>query len=339
MSAIEWMQDVRMNASKWKIDTNNLANMKKELFPNMNVTSDSYYIKIKKEIAHMIGDITLLWNCGIKERMIAHSKGIYSIYDPKLSAEIMGLKNITGCIVNKMLSINRIKTNFLPEKISAEKIYWQKKNNDTMEFTIDFETFSANYDSTIKNGIICEDNPSYVFMIGIYYVIQDTINYVSFVLKKKTPEAELELFNEFYDHINNILSLYKKKNAKFYHWTLAETTNYNYFKNKHPSYNFNDMHLNFYDLSRVFKAEPIVIKGAFNYSLKTVVRALHKLGYIKTSWDENNKCSDGLTAMFLANKLYDMMEPDNSIMNDIIQYNKVDCSSVWELLEFLRNNS
>ena len=99
------------------------------------------------------------------------------------------------------------------------------------------------------------------------------------------------------------------------------------------------MHFSFYDLSRVFKAEPIVIKGAYNYSLKTVVRALHKMGYIKTTWNENNKCGDGLTAMFQANKLYDMMEPDNSIMDDIIQYNKVDCSSVWELLEFLRNNS
>jgi len=367
-SAIEWMRDVRMNATKWKLDTDNLANMRKELFPNMTVNSDSCYMKFKKEMAHTIGDITLLWNCGMKERKIAHSNGIYSIYDPKLSAEIMGLKNMTGCIVNKMLSINHMKTNFLPEKISVEKSYWQEKDSNTMEFTIDFETFSANYDSTIKAGVVCEDNPSYVFMIGIYYVTPNSNlvkseqsslvkseqsslvkseqsslvkseQYKSFVLKDKTRESELELFNEFYNYINNTLFLYKKKSAKFYHWTSAETTNYNYFKNKHTSHYFNDMHFSFYDLSRVFKAEPIVIKGAYNYSLKTVVRALHKMGYIKTTWNENNKCGDGLTAMFQANKLYDMMEPDNSIMDDIIQYNKVDCSSVWELLEFLRNNS
>jgi hypothetical protein len=344
MGAIDWMLDVRKNASKWKLDTSSLSTMKKELFPNMNVISDSCYMKFKKEFAHKIGDITLLWNCGPKERVIAHSKGIYSIYDPKLSAETLELKNITGCIVDKMLSINRMKNNFLPEKFSAEKNYWQEINNengsvDTMEFSIDFETFSANYDSTIKNGIVCEDNPSYVFLIGIYYVIQDTTNYVSFVLKNKTRESEVELFNEFYDYINSMLFLYKKKNAKFYHWTSAETTNYNYFKSKHTSHFFNDMNLSFYDLSRVFKTEPIVIKGAYNYSLKTVVRALHGMGYIKTSWDETNKCGDGLTAMFQANKLYDMMEPDNTIMDDIISYNKVDCSSVWELLEFLRNNS
>jgi len=138
-----------------------------------------------------------------------------------------------------------------------------------------------------------------------------------------------------------MLFLYNKKNAKFYHWSAAETNNFNYFKNKHPSQDFNDMNYSFYDLSRVFKAEPIVIRGAYNYSLKTVVRALHSMGYVKTSWDETNQCGDGLAAMFLANKLYDIPDynRDNKIMDDIIQYNKVDCSSVWELLEFLRNHS
>jgi predicted RecB family nuclease len=54
-----------------------------------------------------------------------------------------------------------------------------------------------------------------------------------------------------------------------------------------------------------------------------------------------NQCGDGLTAMFLASQYYDMQESerDDKIMNDIIEYNKVDCSSVSELLEFLRNHS
>jgi hypothetical protein len=344
--AIEWMRDIRLNSHKWKLDTDNLANMRKELFPNMNVISDSCYMKFKKELAYKIGDITLLWNCGIDERTIAHSRGIYSIYDSRLSAEMMGLKDNSNTtkVVNMMLAINKIgkaATNFSPNTFSAEENNWLEKDSNTMEFSFDFETCAHTYDSTIKGGNINEYNPSYIFMIGVYYVIDGIEYYKSFVMKEKTNESEKEMYDMFYDYIKSMMFLYKKNNAIFYHWSPAEIKCYNEFKNKHKSHDFCDENFKFYDLSRVFTKQPIVIKGAYNYKLKTVVRALHGMGYIKTSWDDMNQCGDGLTAMFLASQYYDMQESerDDKIMNDIIEYNKVDCSSVSELLEFLRNHS
>jgi hypothetical protein len=341
--AIEWMRDVRLNSHKWTLDTDNLSTMKSELFPNMNYISDSCSQKFKKELAYKIGDITLLWNCGIKERMIAHSRGIYSIYDSRLSAEMMGMKEDSRMaeIVNKMLDINRTKTNFSPNTFSAEENNWLETNSNIMEFSIDFETCAHSYDSTIKDKIIYEHNPSYIFMIGVHYVIDGTQYYESFVMKEKTDASEKEMYDEFYDYIKGKMFLYKKNIAKFYHWYPAETKCYNEFKNKHKSHDFNDENFIFYDLSRVFTKQPIIINGVYNYKLKTVARALHKMGYIKESWDDMNQCGDGLTAMFLASQYYDMPveKRDDKIMNDIIEYNKVDCSSVSELLEFLRNHS
>ena len=344
--AIEWMRDVRLNSHKWKLDTDNLSTIKSELFPNMNFISDSCYMKFKKELAHKIGDITLLWNCGIKERLIAHSRGIYSIYDSRLSAEMMGMKEDSRMaeIVNKMLAINKngkAATNFLPNTFSADENNWLETNSNTMEFSIDFEFCAHTYDSTIKDGNINEYNPSYIFMIGIHYVIEGTEYYKSFVMKEKTKDSEKEMYDMFYDYIKGMMFLYKKDIAKFYHWYPAETKCYNEFKNKHKSHDFCDENFIFYDLSRVFTKQPIIINGVYNYKLKTVVRALHNMGYIKTSWDDMNQCGDGLTAMFLASQYYDMpkSERDDKIMNDIIEYNKVDCSSVSELLEFLRNHS
>lgn len=343
--AIEWVRDLRFNSHKWKLDTDNLANMRKELFPNMNFISDSCYMKFKKELAHKIGDITLLWNCGMKERMIAHSKGIYSIYDPRLSAEMMGMKESrTSEVINMMLDINKngkAATNFIPNTFSAEENNWLETDSNTMEFSIDFEMCAHTYDSTIKDGNINEYNPSYIFMIGVHYVIDGTEYYESFVMKEKSDASEKEMYDRFYDYIKSKMFLHNKDVAKFYHWYPAETKCYNEFKNKHKSHDFCDENFKFYDLSRVFTKQPIVINGVYNYKLKTVVRALHAMGYIKTSWDDMNQCGDGLTAMFLASQYYDMPESerDGKVMNDIIEYNKVDCSSVSELLEFLRRNS
>ena len=47
----------------------------------------------------------------------------------------------------------------------------------------------------------------------------------------------------------------------------------------------------FYDyngrLIRHIQNTPIIIKGAYNFSLKTISKALYKLNKIKTLWDDN----------------------------------------------------
>jgi hypothetical protein len=337
-NAIKWSHNIKNN--KMIVDYSQLNTLRPEFFPNMNNISDSQIQKIKYKLAHDIGEITLLYRCGIKERELAHSQGIYSIYDPKLNSQILGMNGISGMIVDMMLNINRQdKYHFQPQKLSFDSKNWKSNDNNIMEFTIDFETFNMNFESSFIDGMINNKSQQYVFLIGIYYVVNNEPYYEYFLLKDTSDEAELQMFQEFYERINILLFLFNKKYAKFYHWTNAEITFYNNFKSKNKEVQFDDKHFVFYDLYDVFIGDRFVLKNCYNYSLKSIAKGLHNFGYINTIWDDNNLCSNGLDAMFLAYQVYKNKKDENNVMDSIIKYNKVDCSTVHELLQFIRKYS
>jgi len=131
--------------------------------------------------------------------------------------------------------------------------------------------------------------------------------------------------------------------VQLYHWSSAEVSCFEKFKSKHPNEKFNESYYTFYDLSKVFLNEPIVIKGAVNYSLKTISKALYSNNMITTIWPSDSVCYNGLNAMILALKLYKTIDIndsiiDNDIMKEIINYNMIDCKTMYEILLVLRNH-
>ena len=80
--------------------------------------------------------------------------------------------------------------------------------------------------------------------------------------------------------------------------------------------------------------EPIAIKGAFTYNLKDISKSLAKNNLIKTLWKED---MDGSDAMIYALQWYQDKQPNNDIMNKIIEYNFVDCQVLYEILELLQS--
>ena len=98
--------------------------------------------------------------------------------------------------------------------------------------------------------------------------------------------------------------------------------------------------INWVDLLKIFKNNKIMIKGAISgYSLKTIAKCMYNNKMIKTIWDDNDICSNGLEAMFLAWKLYltnNYNIPNNEIMKKIEKYNEIDCKTMWDILRFLR---
>jgi len=95
--------------------------------------------------------------------------------------------------------------------------------------------------------------------------------------------------------------------------------------------------MNWADILKIFHEEPIIIKGALNFSLKTVGKALNNMGLIKDFWIENSNVKNGLDAMFQAYQLYQNTKDinENEIMKEIIKYNEIDCSIMWEILNVL----
>jgi hypothetical protein len=144
-----------------------------------------------------------------------------------------------------------------------------------------------------------------------------------------------QILNEFWNYINSTLIKYNKKNSRFIHWTKAEPSNYNKCIEK-----FKLPNKNFIDLYDVFLNEPIVIKGALNFSLKEVSKAMYNLKLINSTW-LSSSCESGLDALYNSIKLYESNRPirkTNSNLKDIIDYNEIDCKVLYEIITYLRNN-
>lgn len=337
-NAIEWLRLLNNEGHTWNVLP---IPSRQELYPNMKNDKDGPWRKLKNEINEQLNDITSILYCGTKNRKIAHQNEIYSWNDPKCTAEIIGFnpKGKQTKLVNAILSINKQEQDIIrPEYINWDRANWYDKDDNCMEFYLDFETLN-NLDSIIKDGIITNCNTSHIFMIGVGYSYNDIWQFKTFLIKNKSNECELEMFNDFYTYINNVLKTNNKNIAKFYHWSNAEITFYNSFKNKNPNINFNDQNYIFYDLYKIFVSEPISIKGALNYSLKTIGKILNKHGLIETTWEESKTCSNGLSAMVLANKIYEKRDCNinDPIMEEIKKYNQNDCKVLYEIHQLIRN--
>ena len=131
---------------------------------------------------------------------------------------------------------------------------------------------------------------------------------------------------------------YSIPNPKIYHWSKAEPNFYKQaiIRNKQV---FNWKKLNFVDILDIFKEEPISIKGVLNYGLKDVSKGLHKLGFIKTIWQND---MDGRIALLEASEAMNKSKKDNlkfsemEIVKNIEKYNYVDVRVIDEIIEFLR---
>jgi hypothetical protein len=316
-NAINWIIKLRLEGSKWKLLPKPSVN---ELYPNMSNSKDGKWRPLKKELAEKIKELTLIVNVGYTERLNAFSKNIYSYDDSRCNAYVLGIKGSKVTLVDDLIKINSSSCldNIRPDIIKYNNNNWRKCLDHQMEFFLDYET-TTDFD---------KDN--FIFMIGIGFS-QIKWNFKCFISKNKSKESQKEMFTQFWDYINNKLIEMNKKEAIFIHWTDAEPSFYNRAQKE-----FNLPNKNFLDLYKVFIKEPIVIKGALNYSLKTIANAMYKLKLINTFWDSNSKCSNGLDALVQANKIYyENVEVNN--MLEISNYNEIDCKVLCEILEYLRN--
>ena len=326
--ALEWHTRMRTEGHNWKLLPNPSV---AELYPNMKNDKDSHYRKIKIDIADRISEITNVWWCGYNKRVLAHSLNIFSWKDKLLTSKILQFNNTnTAKMLDNILDINRSN-----KKISMNHTIDLKSTINTLEFYIDFETMNSNI-----GQVTDEINTDIIFMVGLGWVEKDPNNlldqymYKTFILETKHINSELIMMNNMLEFVKNKMIELNKTNTIYIHWTNAEVSFYKKFTNKHPTITFPE--LNFYDLYKVFIDNNIVVKGALNFSLKSIANAMYKHKMIKSTWD-NSTCMSGLQAIYLAYKYYNN-NPDINIMNDITKYNMIDCKVMYEILLYLRNN-
>ena len=342
--AVNWIRKVREDGKYWVLDP---VPSVKELFPRMNNEKDGKWKSIKQKVADNVGEISSVYYCGIKERKAAHEKNIYSWRDERCNTLNMGFnqnsKSKIPMTIDKILDINRSlensNVNVLPEVVKTDVVdnfNWRTSNNDSMEFYMDFETMNSNF---FEVSNFSNDNVI-VFQLGVGYI--DSNNkwiYKAFVSKNKTYEEEKNMFLEFFKFVNESFIKEKKEGRNdyhFVHWYPHEKICYEKIRSS-----MNLPVIKFMDLSKLFREEPIVVKGSLRFKLKSISTALYNMGLIKSSWDFSSDCNSGLAAMALASKIYeeeDIVTEKNINMNEIIKYNEVDCKVLWEIIDYLRNN-
>jgi hypothetical protein len=331
-AALRWIRDNNKYGHQWSV----IPPSRKELYPNMCYDSGKWQQR-KEKIADEIGEITTLWYCGLKNRIIGMEKGIDNWRNPECTSLTIGFKKgPRASIIDKILDINRQDIDKIrPKKIKSNIFEWK---NECNELFVDFETLSDIFSKMDK--LPTQKNTDMIFMIGVWYKYRKKWTYKRFTCKKATYEEEFRIMNEFSIFINN-----QDKPKLWYwfaeqmFWIRAKKRQFDLTTDEHTKNIISNWVVNEWtDMCKLFKDEPIIIKDCFKFGLKPIAKAMNKHNLISTKLD--SECVSGMTAMINAWKCYkDSPDPVNcNIMKDIAKYNKFDVSVLEDILKYLRKN-
>jgi hypothetical protein len=340
---IKWLKDLYNKGHKWKIYP---KPSRKELYPNMCNEMDGIWKNTKREISEKIGEITSIWNCGVSHRITSHSKKIIDWRNNKCTSKMLGIKGeYKTKIVDKILEINRGNQNIYYEKNKANEGWKRSKENNN--YFIDFETISNINKIDNSNEI-----GNMIFMIGIGKIEKDKWEQKTFCSKRLNNENEKNIMIELLEYLKTEIQNNKIKKIRFYHYNFTEKS---YFYKAIKRYNINlssyflEKNIEWIDLLKVIKDNTFIVKGALNFSLKSIISALHKHNLIDYSYNSITNCitnsiiSNGFDAMILAFHLDKKLDNTNTILieteeiKDIIKYNELDCKVLNSLLNVLQN--
>lgn len=299
--ACAWVDMVHKEESRLCCDPPNHPN----LYPNMRVTSSCAEVQAEKHrLATKNKEITLIRNVSPAQRSLAMKHGIDKYTDPRLTAEMMGLKNATKTIVNAILQANRGEGVAIPGAIPGDMPQVGKDG----DVAVDIETFTK-----------CADASNVVFMIGMANVDEA---FECFIASDATLEAEEEIVVTFCRRL-------KDSGAKrIIHYGMHEV---NVFKQVELRHNISILKdFEWIDLNKKMEQSGYCPQGAFSYSLKSLVPALFAMGMLSVKWDSN--CKDGKEAMEQAMRAYTEKKMD--IMDDIEKYNRIDVLATMQVWKF-----
>ena len=335
LEGAEWIQLVRNKNN----NLNCLEPNHKNLYPNMKCMDDIRFINVKTELAEKNKEITSIWQCGVNNRNNALKVGIDNWVS--VNSKTFGINNKYSKIIDKMISINSNENALIinPKKLKTKLFNWRDRNKLT--FYIDFETFNSKFFSRKFNIL---DNSKYandiIFMIGIGFSINNKWDYKCLTIDKEpSKDSQIKIIKEMEDYITNICNLNNVNitDVNIFHYSHFEPNMLNKIAKINnisiPDYNWSDM-------LEIFKSEPIILKGAFNFSLKTLGKVLYENNLIDVFWKQDSDCKNGLDAMYRAYKIYSNDELDKKKeLESIKEYNEIDCKIMWAILNMLANKA
>ena len=338
--ACEWVRRLRTEGASWSpLPTPTIP----ELWPTSG-DGGFPWEKATSQIARELNDLTQLWWVGSEKRDVAHTKGITSWRDPKATAEALGVTgNTTGPTLQAILDINQTEDGppVSPAQVRTAEDEWRPV--PFLEFYVDFETVNNVNDDF---SMIPEQNgQNLIFMIGCGHMQKGNWVFQCFTVDRLDEASEAEAIDRWLAHMAAVSrSLGEPEQPRIIHWSFAEPVNYeeayDSARERHPDKGWPKV--NWFDLwARVVRTEPVVVRGALNFGLKSFARALHSHGLIETSWGDTKV--DGLGAMTGAwwcekeAARQGCTLSDIDLMREIARYNEVDCKVMQEIITYMRS--
>jgi hypothetical protein len=334
--ASAWVRRVRTDGAEWRVLP--LPSVP-ELWPNMKA-EDSGWHDAKAKIAKELADLTLLPRVGMNERARAHAVGITRWDDPRLDAAVFGVSAKESAILDAVLAVNRDGGEPLrPARLRDGD--WRRRA--PVETYVDFEflqDLADDFSSFPRKG-----GQALIFQIGCGTYREGTWRFRQFTVDDLTLEAEARMIDDWLTFLRRLCSDAATDilESRLVHWSPAEQSNferaYDNARARHPDRAWPE--LPWYDLLHdVIQAEPVVVRGAFSFSLKAIARSMRANGLIATDWGEG--LADGAGAMAGAwnaaveAKRRGIMLGDTEIMREVATYNEIDCRVMAEILDYLR---
>jgi len=338
--AIAWVRRLRTEGAEWRVLP---VPSVPELWPNMKASSDFPWHAAKTEIAATLGELTMLPRVNRELRAAAHAVGVTRWDDARTSATVLGLDGQHGRTLDAVIAVNRDAGEVLrPDRVSADEEQW--RTPQPAEAFVDFE-FVHDMDDDFST-FPQKGGQALIFQIGSGTYRDRRWSFRQFTVDDLGVDAEARMIDDWLTHLADVAreaGCASASDVRLVHWSLAEESNferaYESARSRHPDRDWPG--LAWYDLlGRVFRAQPIVVKGAFSFGLKSIARAMHAHGLIETHWGEG--LADGAGAMAGAwsaaadSRSRGRSLTESPVMQEIARYNEVDCRVMAEILDYLR---
>ena len=337
---LAWIRRLRTEGAEWRVlPIPSVA----DLWPNMKADSDFPWHSAKTEIAKQLADLTLLPRVNAELRSSAHIVGVTRWDDERLSSKLLGIDGDHARTLDAVISVNRDEGDIVrPRRVTADEASW--RTPPPAEAFVDFE-FVHDLDDDFST-FPRKGGQSLIFQIGSGTYLDRRWTFRQFTVDDLSVEAEARMIDGWLAQLDDIAreaGLGSPSDVRLVHWSLAEESNferaYESARSRHPDRDWPP--LVWYDLlGRVFRAEPIVVKGAFSFGLKAIARAMKRHGLIETEWSEG--LADGAGAMAGAwaaaadSRARGRSLRESPVMQEIGRYNEVDCRVMAEILDYLR---
>jgi hypothetical protein len=341
--AVHWVRRVRAHGAHWSVLPKPTV---PELYPHMRNTEDAPWHAAKAEIAAELRELTLLPRMNPARRNAALAAGIDRWDHPAVTAIVLGIDDPPGRqAADAVLAANRSDVPILlPERLVNAGEAW--RTPAAVEFYVDFETTNSLADDFAKLPAV--GGQPLIFQIGCGHWQDGEWQFAQWTAERLDPASEGWIIGAWLDHMSAAVAAtgVGLADARIIHWSPAEPvsleTAYNAARTRHPDADW-PLALPWFDfLVRVIRAAPVAVTGAFNFGLKSIVKAMHAAGMIETRWVDGP--TDGLGAMVgawwcdqeAARTGVPMIELD--LMRDIAAYNAVDVRAMADVVRYVREN-